>query len=650
MPSKIENIIKLPFLFFFFLLSYSSYSQSVFDLPEEYQVIDSTKLDFTKQEGTLFWSDNFGMQFSFEKDKSQDKFLICPIAVKKFKYKMPPKGTSDLLTIYPYIGNSPLCAKASITSAISYIPMAQEDNSDEFKRRMLILNEKEIADDLMEELAQLKLDLIGDGYRVGKLEVDKSLSSIAVKAMIQEYKKSHSDLSGLYLLGNIPYAESGNLRPDGHLDHQGAQLADFYYADLDGVWTDTIDYVEGVPNSIFANKKGDGKFDQSIVPVIPKIEIGRAFFGDLPVFQMSEIDLTKRYLNKVHRHKIIKDEYDHLYFEGMTNTGHNHLYTLYYDMISKPSDVIKSDNILAGIEGKNVLIGVSNNTGGPTFQNGGFRSQDLISKKINAKFMFLVGSYFYDLRYQNNLIRCLLASESSTIATYWGLSKNISLTYAANGRTLGRSNIAIAEKDNFKTDVINFYTGDPSIKLKIINQVSGFVADKNKNHITLSWDEHQDPDILGFKIYRSTNIDSQFVLLNSLPIKATSFSDIVSAKGEYFYMIKAVKKEYSRSSSFLNYSTGKILQVSIDELSATIDLKDFSSLKPNPAQNTICQQNHFRSDVISRNIFDTYGRVVLNFKTKQECLDISPLSNGHYILQTNTNEGQFYQRFIKAHE
>lgn len=111
-----------------------------------------------------------------------------------------------------------------------------------------------------------------------------------------------------------------------------------------------------------------------------------------------------------------------------------------------------------------------------------------------------------------------------------------------------------------------------------------------------------------------------------------------------------MKKEFSRTSSFFNYSTGKILQVNIDELSSTIDLKDFSSLKPNPAQNTICQQNLFRSDVISRNVFDTYGRVVLNFKTKQECLDISSLSNGHYILQTSTSEGQFYQRFIKAHE
>ena len=104
--------------------------------------------------------------------------------------------------------------------------------------------------------------------------------------------------SYLLLLGHIPVPYAGNYAVDGHDNHKGAWIADAYYGDIDGNWTDiTINNTEA---SRDANKNvpGDGKFDQTSIPSTVEIAVGRIDFSNLPILNQSEIELTRRYIQR----------------------------------------------------------------------------------------------------------------------------------------------------------------------------------------------------------------------------------------------------------------------------------------------------------------------------------------------------------------
>src|SRR5207248_1131072 len=88
--------------------------------------------------------------------------------------------------------------------------------------------------------------------------------------------------------GHVPVPYSGLLNPDGHPNHLGAWPADAYYGDMDGLWTDTtVNYVGTDPGdpadtARLANVPGDGKFDQSTIPGVVRLNVGRVDLANLP--------------------------------------------------------------------------------------------------------------------------------------------------------------------------------------------------------------------------------------------------------------------------------------------------------------------------------------------------------------------------------
>lgn len=624
-----------------FILQNIVNGQSILNHPIDYQIIDSTKFDELKGQVTLHWNDNFAMFFDFKNDNTQDAFRFCPNPNKTFTFTIPENGKDDYLIVSPFAGNLPECAKLLSNAGNNYLPLLKDGNHDEFKGRILVLVDSTLAQSILSELDQLQVDLVGDGYIADFVHLPSSYNSKNVKSLIVNYKNLYQDLSTLYLIGNIAFAESGNYNLDGHLDHTGAQLADYFYADLDGVWTDTVNYPGNGINNLFQNIANDGKFDQTMMPSNPEISVGRIFFDNLPVFNEDEATLTKRYLKKAHDHKIHKGAIDKTFYEGMTTSGYNYLYTLYYDLKGKPSDLLIGNDILTDLKDKSVLIGLSNGTGGPSIQFSGFNSEDLASKSINAKIMFLTGSYFYDLRYENNLIRSLLASNSPTVSVYYSLRKFAGITYAGNGYPLATAAIKLFD-DTFQPFTMtpsNLYTGDPTIKLKIINQISGLQIENEKNKVIISWTKNQDAEVNGYKVYRSNSKNGPFEPLMDQPQNSTEYIDYVPTIGKYYYMVRAVKKEYSRSASFWNYSTGQIADIEINEISSIDNISSNQIiLYPNPAKQEICFDRII--DIKDVQIFDVYGKLVQIPPFESNCLNVNNLNSGTYIISLTNIFGE----------
>jgi hypothetical protein len=180
---------------------------------------------------------------------------------------------------------------------------------------MLLLIEKSIQDNLSVEIATLIADLAGDGWNVSAEVVNANDDVTAVKEIITN-KKETVGCDAIYLLGHVPVPYSGTFctdpavqfPPDGHTpatppSHCGAWAADIYYANFTEVWTDTRTDTSAArqANKNFPN---DGKFDNNFLASPGSIPLGRVDFSNLPLFEKTEIELTRQYLQKAHDFKL----------------------------------------------------------------------------------------------------------------------------------------------------------------------------------------------------------------------------------------------------------------------------------------------------------------------------------------------------------
>ncbi|MGZ8901269.1 MAG: fibronectin type III domain-containing protein, partial [Limisphaerales bacterium] len=160
---------------------------------------------------------------------------------------------------------------------------------------------------LATELRRLEQDLLGDGWTVLRHDIPRSASVLQVKAAIKSlYDSDPTNVRSLFLFGHIPVPYSGDFAPDGHENHRGAWPADVFYADMDGVWTDSTITSVGAEKSWNHNIPGDGKFDQSELPSAVELEIGRVDLFNMTCYankpwSRNEEFLLRQYLEKDHR-------------------------------------------------------------------------------------------------------------------------------------------------------------------------------------------------------------------------------------------------------------------------------------------------------------------------------------------------------------
>ncbi len=477
-------------------------------------------------------------------------------------------------------------------------------NHDEQKGRLLILINDELLADISPVLEEYKMALRGDGWRVSTLAVSSSESVVEVKQMVQDLYGSTGDLRSIFIIGEVPIPYSGvAIYPDGHPQHSGAWMADVYYADLDGVWTDM--FVSNT-SSIYErhqNVPGDGKFDQTYTPSPTELEIGRIYFENLPMYTEEPSELYERYLQKNINYRTGVTQIENEIILQSQNVFPVHMEKDLWLL----SGAAGLDRKFGQVENKNFRIettansyrhGFGDSFGSATSCNNIVTSNQFKEDSLQVSFITLSGSYFGNWSYDNNLLSAACASKGNTIAATWGVFTN-PFQYLNSGQTFGFCHKMAMHGytggtflnyeprwlgfNGYNSNTVsNMLIGDPSLKTYVLPKVESLdVVNNDSTEIIMNWAENISEPIVGYNVYRAAFMEENFTKLNSDFIQLNSFADVSPLVGSNVYMVRAVRLDTSNVSTFYTYSTGVTASIEFqykdsdeDGFTADVDCND----------------------------------------------------------------------------
>jgi len=458
------------------------------------------------------------------------------------------------------------------------------------KGTMALLIDNSFQLDLQAELEELTLDLIGDGWQVIQIPVDREDSPIAVKAQIQTSATAHPNLKALYLIGQIPVPYSGMFAVDSHLDHVGAWPADIYYGDLDGVWTDITVNNTTATDPRNHNEPGDGKFDQSSIPSLSELQIGRIDFSNLTDHPTSELNLLKAYLNKAHQFKhgeiavnqkaLIDDNFQNN-AEGFAGTA----WRSFGGLIGK-NNVNQADYFTETVA-DNFLLSYASGGGTYSSINGVGTTDDFIDHEVRSIFNFYTASYLGDWDSENNFMRMTLTS-GDALTSAWVGRPHWMLQGLGLGKTIGfvtllsQNNSSLNgyyPSGNFAQGVHQSLMGDPTLRTHPVLPPENVSALLEDDEIILQW-EPAIESYVGFNVYKSNSKTGEYNKLNDELITTQRFVDTDTEAAHHYYMVKGVKLQETPSGSYYNNSQGVFADVaSVGALALPVDLLSFTTQK-----------------------------------------------------------------------
>jgi Glycosyl hydrolase family 9/Cellulase N-terminal ig-like domain len=487
---------------------------------------------------------------------------------------------------YQIIRRSPACTAYGYIYAGINVPAVEQ------RGKMLLVVDRTYATELTSELNRLQQDLVGDGWAVTRLDVDRGDSVVHVKNLIKaQYQADPANLKAVFLFGHVPVPYSGNIVPDGHYrDHEGAWPCDGYYADMDGTWTDDSVNDRRASDPRNHNVPRDGKFDQSTFPAPLKLMVGRVDLANMPgrltlggppTFP-SELELLRNYLNKDHnfRRKIISAPERGIvgdYFgahdgEAFAASAWRNFAPFFgTDQITTVSDrgtwipTLSSNAYLWAYgcgSGSYTSMGGIGNVG--KYDDG--VTTELVQSDLKAVFTMLYGSWLGDWDSEDNLQRAVLATRDYGLTCSWSGRPHWFLQHMALGEPIGFSTLVTQndgftglyqnERNNCAGWVHIALMGDPTLRMRIVAPPSNVATKSDGNHVVLNWDAADD-SIAGYNVYRGTSPNGPFTRVNTSPVTDTTYTDANAASDRYTYMVRAVKLENSASGTYFNLSNGE---------------------------------------------------------------------------------------------
>ncbi len=537
-----------------------------------------------------------------------------------------------------------------INSICTGIEMPPVEN----RGKLLLLIDTSFVDSLQSEINRLQKDITGDGWRVVTRFINSSSSVINTKNIIvNEYLLDSTNLKSVLLLGHIPVPYSGNMAPDGHVDHYGAWPADVYYADINGTWTDNTINSTIATRSQNHNTPGDGKFDQNIIPTKAELVIGRVDLSNLPAFGLSDVQLMRRYLNKNHDYRVknivvnqrglIDDNFGSLAQTGWRGFsalfGKNNVHELDYFTTLQTQSYIWSYGCGPGTYSSASGIGNTN---------------DFVTKSCNTIFSALYGSYFGDWDVSDNFLRASLASSGLTLATMWGGDPIWSIQHMGMGYTIGEitrlnQNISngwynVLPSGSAKSVYISLM-GDPSLRLHVISPPDSLTASLLVNStVKVSWKLSNDT-VLGYHIYRLDTITGYYQRINTSIVISNSYVDSSPINGNNYYMVRAINLEDRSSGSYYNLSQGIFDTIFVINTTGIVQDKKSNisiNIYPNPMHDKCSVEilTYGLSEKIEVDIFDASGKQVYSSQLNNgQCdyiLSLESLSPGIYMAKFST--------------
>ncbi len=432
------------------------------------------------------------------------------------------------------------------------------------------------------EIETFKMDLIKEGWKVSTVYVARSLPVSQVKQQIlNRYQANPTNFKGVILLGHVAVPYSGNIAPDAHSDHYGAWPADMYYSDMNtsnSGWTDVSTSIVTASDARNHNIVGDGKFDMSShgAACDMKIFVGRVDVYNMGYISTDDTYLFKQYLNKNHNYRsggkkfrqagVVDDHFGFKNGEAFAQNGWRNLSSLV------GPDKVSAGDYMSSMKSDSYIWSYGCGGGWTTGATGIGTTNDFKSSQIEGVFTMLYGSYFGDWDSKNNFLRAPLASPSPTLVSVWGGRPNWFFHTMAMGEPIGYSYLNSIDNQNtylprgfFADQVHQALLGDPSLKMYMMDAPSYLSAlpINNGTQVHLNWAPSNDPDVLGYYVYRANTLDDEFQLLTPNYITEADFidyqSNAINGMINSLYMVKAVRLEHSTTGTFYNLSPAAIV-------------------------------------------------------------------------------------------
>lgn len=486
-------------------------------------------------------------------------------------------------------------------TAFGYIAASVYHDQSDYQGQMILMIADEVATNLPNEVLRLKKDLTADGWYVNELVVPKGIFNYDIGAEVVTVKSQITFIYNnapindkpkvLYVLGHAPLPRLGldAMPPDGHPDcfsngtgvSNGARGSDSYYADIDGVFTDTATYTNTCFNNptLQNNVPGDYRFDQEIIPTELEMAFGRVSFqGTDGNNQTLELASMKLYLDRLHAYRYVtsgtKIPTNSAFFEkGYQNSVDASYRSL--PAISGGANILNNPHPTPCI-GTGHCQWVDDN--GPFLWYMQNRTVPIASEWETIGMNALVfssdqSSWGFGDTPQSMRIREILKYDTPCLIALWTTSAINVLHQAGVGEPLGYACKAIMDHNitNQKYEKVespydtqewwnrthfNFF-GDPTIRLYQTMPPTSPQITSTATQSTFEWTASTDANLVGYYIYEST---SEFGIFNKIsPLLSPSTTSFVlpSPTIGNWYMVRAVAEQTTGSGVFLNPSHGQ---------------------------------------------------------------------------------------------
>jgi hypothetical protein len=446
----------------------------------------------------------------------------------------------------------------------------------EDRGKMVLLVDNTFTTSLATQLAQLQSDLEGDGWKVIRHDVSRTAPVTSVKALVvNAYNADPTKVNAVFIVGHVPVPMSGNLAPDGHGEHYGAWVADVYYGEMNGTWTDNSVNSATAQWTRNHNVPGDGKFDQSVIPTSVELAVGRVDFFNMPAFSQDETTLTANYLTKLHQWKVkqitaqdravIDDN-----FTGMADAFSQNGWRGFGPLVH-PNNVVAGD-YFTSMSAQSHLWSFGCGGGWWTNANGVGSTAQFASTYTRGIFTVLLGSYFGDWDFQDNFLRAALGS-GTILANFWAGYPNWFFHHMGLGETIGYSTRLTQNNGNGHYEPANpqagrihvSLLGDPTLRMHVVAPPTNVQATSpTGQNTTVTWTASPEAGLTGYHVYRFNNSTQTWDRRTSTAVTGTSFTDNTSGlSGTVRYMVRALKLQVSYSGSYFNLSLGAFGQIAI---------------------------------------------------------------------------------------
>ncbi len=313
------------------------------------------------------------------------------------------------------------------------------------KGRILVLVDYTVREQIPDAINRYQRGLTADGWQAKVVSVPRSeqFNPRAVINIRQIIRAEHErdSLRAVVLLGRVPVAYSGDYAIDGHSEHIGAWPADPFYAELDGIWTDSSAEVLATSRYQNINSIGDGKYDQIFIPTKLELEIGRIDFFDLPDYPQSEIKLIENYLDKNQKFRygeirprrmgIITDNFGMYSNEAFAADGWINLSALVgYENISEAS-------MRYEMRDKSFMWAYGCGSGTYYACHEVAYPETYVGVDQHCAFVMLFGSRFGDWDSRNNIMRIIAASAPMVQNVVWAARPFWHFHQMGMGETIG---------------------------------------------------------------------------------------------------------------------------------------------------------------------------------------------------------------------